>query len=130
MTHNIAEVLEYHPDLEWSKLSDLEVGEAYTLSTESPLTFVMLGKFYGRNGRPEYDVTTIVGPANGRASTRTFFRGETEVLVVPPEEVGDRIAHAAQGFSNRSFTGSERIELGRDCWPLSLLADSEAEVQA
>lgn len=129
MTHEDKEDLEFHPELEWAKLSDLEVGEAYTLGVESPMTFLMLGKFYGRNGRPEYDVSTLVGASGGRASTRTYFRGETEVLVVPAEEVGKRIACAAEAFSSRSFTGSERIELSRDCWPLSLLADDQ-EVSA
>lgn len=115
--------LEYHPDLEWAKLSDLRVGEAYALNTDSPMTFLMLGKFHGRNGRPEYDVTTLVGAASGRATTRTYFRGETEVLVVPPAEVGNRIAYAAVAFSERNFNGQERIALAPTCWPLSLADD-------
>ena len=118
-----------HPDLEWTILSDLEVGEAYTLSTESPLTFLMLGKFKGRNGRPEYDVTTLVGPAQGRASTRTYFRGDTEVLVVPTREVGHRVAFAAKAFSNREFRGRDRVELGPDCWPQSLATGTADEVE-
>ncbi|WP_193078994.1 hypothetical protein [Brevibacterium aurantiacum] len=123
--------LDYHSDLEWSKLSDIEPGECYTLATDSPMTFLMLGKFTGRNGRPEYDVTTLVGPSGGRATTRTFFRGGVEVLVVPPEVVGERIAHAAVAFTNRNFNGSERIELSVDCWPLSLVSDTDdAEVAA
>lgn len=121
-----------HPDLEWTQLSDLKVGEAYTLSTESPLTFLMLGNFKGRNGRPEYDVTTLVGPAQGRATTRTYFRGDTEVLVVPTREVGHRAAFAANAFSDRTFRGHDRIELGPDCWPQSLAnhATDETEVSA
>lgn len=115
--------LDYHPDLEWAKLSDLRVGEAYALNTDSPMTFLMLGKFYGRNGRPEYDVTTLVGAASGRATTRTYFRGETEVLVVPPAEIGNRIAYAAAAFAGRNFNGQERIALSPDCWPLSLADD-------
>lgn len=128
MSHNISELLETHDELEWSRICDLRVGEAYQTSVDSPLTFVMLGKFYGRNGRPEYDVTTIVGPNQGRASTRTYFRGEKEVLVVPPAEVGSRVAHAAVAFSDRNFRGHEIVQLGRDCWPLSLIEDDHVAV--
>lgn len=110
-------------------LSDLEPGECYTLSTSSPFTFLMLGKFAGRNGRAEFDATTIVGAASGRASTRTYYRGDLEVLVIPADMVGERIAAAAAAFTNRNFNGSERIELGGACWPLSL-AGEDMEVVA
>ncbi|MCU4298185.1 hypothetical protein D3I60_14075 [Brevibacterium permense] len=112
-------------DLEWSPIADLEVGEAYTLSTSSPLTYILVGKHTGRGGRAEYDATTIVGPG-GRGYTRSYFRGDLEVLVVPPEEVGARIADAAESFSTRSFTGREHISLSSDSWPNSVLAQGVA----
>lgn len=126
---NIHDSLADHPDLEWSTVADLAIGDCYTTSTKSPLTYMMLDKRNGYRGRAEFDCTTLVGPAGGRASTRTYYRGEQEILIVPPEEVGDRIAAAALAFGQRPFHGHDHIELGRDCWPLTLVPD-DAEVVA
>jgi hypothetical protein len=106
-----------HPALEWATLDQLEVGEFYTLGTESPLTYLLVGSYVGRGGRTEYDVTTLVGASAGRAYTRTYWRPQQEVLVVPAEHVGDRLTASAVAFAERERHGIDRITLGSDCWP-------------
>lgn len=114
-------------DLEWATLSDLEIGEAYTLGIESPLTFLLVGVHSGRGGRAEYDVTTLVGPG-GRSSTRTYWRPNQEVLIVPAEAVGHRLSAAATAFAERERRGLDRIALGSDVWPSSLAPEDIEDV--
>lgn len=121
-------ITDNHPDLTWTTLDELEIGEAYCLSTDSPLTFLLVGVNPGRTGRREYDVSTLVGPA-GRSSTRTFWGQRQEVLVIPPEAIGPRVASAAAAFSERRRLGLDRIILDSDVWPYSLVPD-DVEVTA
>lgn len=110
---------DYHDALEWCAMSELSVGEAYAISLESPLTYLLVGRAIGRGGRDEFDVTTLVGP-NGRAYTRTFWHAQQSVIVIPPEAIGDRLSAAANAFAEREHLGVDRIELGSDCYPWTL----------
>ena len=121
------QITDDHSSLEWTTLDDLEVGEFYTLGTESPMTFLLVGRALGRGGRLEFDVTTLVGASGGRAYTRTFWRPKQEVLVVPAEYVGDRLTAAAVAFAEREQRGLDRIELGSDVFPWCLGSFAEAE---
>lgn len=118
-------VTDYHDALEWCAMSDLEVGEFYTLSVESPLTYLLVGRAIGRGGRDEFDSSTLVGPG-GRVSTRTYWQPRQDVLVVPPEAVGDRLSAAAVAFAEREHLGIDRIVLSSDCYPWTL-AGSDAD---
>ena len=116
-----------HSSLEWTTLDDLEVGEFYTLGTESPMTFLLVGRALGRGGRHEFDVTTLVGASGGHAYTRSYWRPKQEVLIVPAEYVGDRLTAAAVAFAEREQRGLDRIELGSDVFPWCLGSFAEAE---
>lgn len=121
------QITDDHSSLEWTTLDDLEVGEFYTLGTESPMTFLLVGRALGRGGRHEFDVTTLVGASGGRAYTRTYWRPKQEVLIVPAEYVGDRLTAAAVAFAEREQRGLDRIELGSDVFPWCLGSFAEAE---
>ena len=121
------QITDDHPSLEWTTLDNLEVGEFYTLGTESPLTCLLVGKYRGRGGRHEFDVTTLVGASGGRAYTRTYWKPTQQVLVVPAEYVGDRLTAAAVAFAERERRGLDRISLGSDVFPWCLGAE-EVEV--
>lgn len=120
---------DHHDALEWASLEELEVGEFYTISPESPLTYLLVGKYRGRGGRTEFDVTTLVGASGGRAYTRTYWKPTQQVLVVPAEYVGDRLTAAAVAFNERERLGLDRISLGSDVFPWCL-GTEEVEVSA
>ncbi|MGM0697651.1 MAG: hypothetical protein ACQEVD_02300 [Actinomycetota bacterium] len=125
------QITDDRPNLKWAPIDDLEVGEFYTLGVESPLTYLLVGRYAGRGGRTEYDVNVLVGPSEGRAYTKTFWNPSQDVLVIPPEHVGDRLTAAAVAFNERHHLGREHIELGSDCFPwCAVTADENAEVSA
>lgn len=121
------QITEYHSKLEWSTLDQLSIGEAYALAVDSPLTFLLVGINPGRTGRREYDVSTLVGPS-GRSSTRTYWGQRQEVLVIPPAEIGPRVASAASAFSERRRLGLDRVVLDSTVFPYSLAPDDIEDV--
>ncbi|MCT2183060.1 hypothetical protein M3G00_08945 [Brevibacterium casei] len=124
MNDNIEETDEYNSDLKWVRMDELEVGQFYAISVKSPLTYLLLAKNTGYRGRDEFVATNLVGAAGGRARTATYYRPEQMALIIPPSEVGGRLASAAREFGQRPFRGQDYVQLSSDCWPLNIAADS------
>ena len=124
MNDNIEETDEYNSDLKWVRMDELEVGQFYAISVKSPLTYLLLAKNTGYRGRDEFVATNLVGAAGGRARTATYYRPEQMALIIPPSEVGGRLASAAREFGQRPFRGQlQRTHRCRSCDPVLSLKD-------
>lgn len=123
MTTEVSELL-------YTEVSDLQVGEFFTLGENCILTFLVRDKFIGRNGRVEVTTTVLAGLSNGRAYDKTMFRPALEVLLVPEEVVGERVSGALEAFHahNSRGKGRDRVQLGSGIWPHSLAPDDAENI--
>ncbi|MBM6589857.1 hypothetical protein [Brevibacterium sp. RIT 803] len=119
-----------HPDLTWANIDQLEVGEWYATSVESPLSYMLIGTATGRGGRTEYDIVCPIG-AGRKPSLRTFWKPGNQLIVIPPEHVGQRLTDAAIAFAEKERQGLSRITLSPESWPNCLAeGNDDAEVSA
>ncbi len=109
--------------MEWVEVGDLAPGEFFTLGESCPLTFVVRDRRHGRAGRLEVDTTVLAGNSAARSYAKTMYRPNLEVLIVPEEVVGERVAGAVAAFAGRNFNGLDRVELADNVWPY-VAADS------
>lgn len=119
-------------NLEYIRVGDLKPGDFFTLGVNSPLTFVARGHHLTMRGSVQLDASCLAGMRDGAAYTSTFYRPALEVLLVPENVVGERVAAAVEAFSDRQFRGHERIELPSGVWPWAdaVMTGGEPEVAA
>lgn len=104
-------------ELEYVEVGDLRIGEHFTLGENCPLTFVVRELFVSTSGRVQVNTTVLAGLSDGRAYSKTMYRPQLEVLLVPDEYVGERVGRAIEAFRNRNRRGHDRVELGSGIWP-------------
>lgn len=112
-------------DLEYAEISNLVSGEFFTLGETCPLTFVSRGGHLTERGTVEVDASCLAGLRDGKAYSKTFYRPNLEVLIVPDGHVGARVGAAIEAFHDRNFSGYERVELAMGIWPW--LEDDKAD---
>ena len=120
-------IKDHHSALEWSTLDLLDIGDHYVTSTTSPISYLEADRARGRGNRLEIDAIMLIGPGS-KPVKRTYWHKDQEVLIIPPEHVGQRLTDAAVAFAQRDRLGSDFIELSDRSWPNCLPEDDVEDV--